>query len=147
MANNNTFKKHWSAMESQYASFYSVTVVFILTTNLMLIYGFCKTSRPLTIITKLFIYLSVVDMMFMSVLITIFIVSKTEIDPISLEAITNASIYFVFLMDTFIFWTISFLRFLSINKPIYTKYKYFTADWSFCKFFDCNCYICYINCY
>ena len=57
--------------------------------------------------------------MFMSVTITLFIVSKTEVNPISLEAITNASIYFVFLMDTFIFWTISFLRFLSINKPIY----------------------------
>ena len=40
---------------------YGFLTVFVLTTNLMLIYGFYKTSRPFTIITKLFIYLSMVD--------------------------------------------------------------------------------------
>ena len=40
---------------------YGVIFLFILTSNLMLIYGFHKTSRPFTIVTKLFIYLSLID--------------------------------------------------------------------------------------
>ena len=40
--------------------------VFVLTSNLMLIYGFYKTSRPFTLINKLFIYLSLVDIAYIS---------------------------------------------------------------------------------
>ena len=43
-----------------YLSIYAVTFVFVLTSNLMLIYGFYKTNRHFKIITKLFIDLSFV---------------------------------------------------------------------------------------
>lgn len=120
MKNNNTFKGNWSGMDTQAVSYLTVTSVFLLTSNLMLIYGFCKTNRTFKTVTKLFIYLSTVDIAFMMVMSALYIVLKVaKLDRKFFDALTNASMFSIFIMDTFIFWTISFLRFLSIYKPIY----------------------------
>ena len=111
----NTIQQH---IVYQIVTFYAVTVVFVLTSNLMLIYGFYKTSRPFTIITKLFIYLSICEVAFIFcyVLNLInFILKGNTSNHIILFGLT----YFIVLMALFIFWTISFLRFLSIFKPMY----------------------------
>ena len=113
MNSSNIKQKVWSSMDTQLASFYIVTYIFILITNLMLVYGFYKTSRPFTIVTKLFIYLSVVDIAAMSVMVTVHIVFFSMLLP------KEALVLSVFLLDMLIVCTISFLRFLSIYKPMY----------------------------
>ena len=106
-------------MDTQAVSFSMVTIVFILTSNLMLIYGFYKTSRSLTIVTKLFIYLSKTDITFILVMVVLFFVKKSGLNPRLFNALTNGLLYSIFIMDMLIFWTISFLRFLSIYKPMH----------------------------
>ena len=116
-------------MDTQTSSFYAATLIFVLTSNLMLIYGFYKTSRPFTIITKLFIYLSLVDIDAITIVVLVYAIPKvTKLDPSFFIALANALIFPTFFMEMFIFWTISFLRFLSIYKPMYrvkTRKVYF----------------------
>ena len=103
-----------------YLILYGTTLIFVITSNLMLIYGFYKTSRPFTITTKLFIYLSMVDI----VLVSCYVMNSGIV--ISGGLVTRfhfilffAAVYAILVIDLFIFWTISFLRFLSIYKPMY----------------------------
>ena len=100
-----------------YVSLYGTTFTFIVITNSMLIYGFHKTSRPFTTTTKLFIYLSLCEISLIScVFLSGFLfASESRITYM----IIFGSIYFCLFMDLFIFWTISFLRFISILKPLY----------------------------
>ena len=107
-------------MNTQVTSFYAATLIFVLTTNLMLIYGFYKTSRPFTIITKLFIYLSVVDIIYTIIAIKVYIFSRTEfVNHKLFPALAMALLISIFVLEMLIFWTISSLRFLSIYKPMY----------------------------
>ena len=111
----NTIQQH---MVYQMVIFYAVTVVFVLTSNLMLIYGFYKTSRPFKIITKLFIYLSICEVAF----ILCYVLNSLNFTlkgNTSYYVIIFGLTYFIVLMALLIFWTISFLRFLSIFKPMY----------------------------
>ena len=99
---------------------YILVTMFISTSNFMLIYGFYKTSRPFTIITKLFIYLSIVDtlfIMFTTLYIFIIFLDSLECWVIYLVAFTSQFLYF---LDISIFATISFLRCLSIKKPLHS---------------------------
>ena len=103
-----------------YLILYGTTLIFVITSNLMLIYGFYKTSRPFTITTKLFIYLSMVDI----ALVSCYVMDSGVV--ISGGLVTRfhfilffAAVYAILVIDLFIFWTISFLRFLSIYKPMY----------------------------
>ena len=87
----------------------------------MLIYGFYKTSRPFTIITKLFIYLSLMDIALVS--LTGFYTSLSIFDmDISCSSvyIMASLIRFVFYLALAIFATISFLRYWSIKKPLHS---------------------------
>ena len=100
---------------------YALLTTFVLTSNLMLIYGFYKTSRPFTIITKLFIYLSLMDIVLVS--LTGFYTSLSIFDM----DISCSSVYiiasltrFVFYLGLAIFATISFLRYWSIKKPLHS---------------------------
>ena len=119
MENFGAVENRSNSMEYQRVSFYAVTLIFVLTSNLMLIYGFYKTSRPFTIITKLFIYLSFMDLTFLVISIIIYIFPEDKLNPKLFVALSISLFSSIYLMDMFIFWTISFLRFLSIYKPMY----------------------------
>ena len=103
-----------------YNIFYLMTFIFVLVANSMLIYGFHKTSRPFTIVTKLFIYLSICEVAMITCILTAGVV-------LFVEGYTNHNLFIVLFLliylltfsDLLIFWTISFLRFLSIYKPMY----------------------------
>ena len=99
----------------------SFLLTFVLTTNLMLIYGFYKTSRPFTIITKLFIYLSVVDnaMIFLRTLYA-FQEYLTWQFPCYLIHTIVVLMEFLYLYGLDIFATISFLRYWSIYRPLHS---------------------------
>ena len=101
---------------------YILLSVFVLTSNLMMIYGFYKTSRPFTNITKLFIYLSLVD-----IACTMLFVTYTALLELIISLLAYWVIYFYsFLLQFFyilglsIFATISFLRYWSIKKPLHS---------------------------
>ena len=99
---------------------YGTTFTFVLISNFMLIYGFYKTSRPFTIITKLFIYLSISEEMF--ILSMLFNMVVSEINGVVTRLhyiIFFATLYLTLIISLFTFWIISFLRFLSIYKPMY----------------------------
>ena len=103
-----------------YVSLYGLTFIFVFTANMMLIYGFYKTSRPFKISTKLFIYLSICEMTSILCLVSYAAIRTTNGFTCRYHyIIINAFIYSTFLMALLIFWTISFLRFLSIFKPMY----------------------------
>ena len=76
---NNTFRKQSEIVEGVNKLYigisYFLLMAFVVTSNLMLIYGFYKTSRTFTIITKLFIYLSLVDIV-LSLLTTLYAVQS-----------------------------------------------------------------------
>ena len=100
---------------------YCILMLSILTSNLMLIYGFYKTSRPFSIITKLFIFLSLVDIAM--------IVSRTFYTiqgffnfriPCIVVHILVVLMEFTYIYGLGIFATISFLRYWSIKKPLHT---------------------------
>ena len=105
-----------------FSTLYGTTLLFILIANIMLIYGFYKTSRPFTTTTKLFIYLSFCEISLTSSMLLggTFLASKSSLltSRVTYMAIFG-SIFFTTFMDLFIFWTISFLRFISILKPLY----------------------------
>ena len=96
--------------------------VFVLTSNLMLIYGFYKTSRPSTIITKLFIYLSMVDIAYHLLYITN--MALLELLGLLLSCwviyLYSFLLQFVNILGLSIFATISFLRHWSIKKPLHS---------------------------
>ena len=100
--------------------FYLATIIFILITNLMLIYGFYKTSRPFTIVTKLFIYLSIVDIALTVIYVLFNVLTFFLGENIKINfAIAWAVYYTIEFVRLLVFWTISFLRFLSIFKPMF----------------------------
>ena len=104
-----------------YLSIYAVTFSFVLTSNLMLIYGFYKTlSRPFKIITKLFIYLSLVDIVLTIVYVVFnYIILLLNDENRLYYALSWALYYSSNIMALLIFWTISVLRYLSIFKPMF----------------------------
>ena len=91
--------------------------VLAVQSNLMLIYGFYKTSRPFTIITKLFIYLSLVDIEFAFNLMIISIILQPFTQYLHIYAIITTS-QFLYFVGLDIFATISFLKYWSIKKPL-----------------------------
>ena len=108
----------------QMVIYYTVTFLFVLVANSMLIFGFYKTSRPFTIVTKLFIYLSICEVVQILCLTFVSVAMTMELSRgFSLEdhwyKFCHFIIYPSVLMASLIFWTISFLRFLSIYKPMY----------------------------
>ena len=103
-----------------YFAFVGGIFLFVLVANSMLIYGFHKTSRPFTIVTKLFIYMSICDTIMVSFYLlsyAIFIIGN-HIDEVY-YAVARTVYYWIEFTNLFLFWTISFLRFLSIYKPMY----------------------------
>ena len=99
---------------------YGTTFTFVLISNFMLIYGFYKTSRPFTIITKLFIHLSISEEMFILSMLFNMVVSEINGAVTRLHYIISfATLYLTLIISLFTFWIISFLRFLSIYKPMY----------------------------
>ena len=100
---------------------YGVIFLFILISNLVLIYGFHKTSRPFTIVTKLFIYLSIMEIIFGSTTFFYCVQSFLNIDfPCFVELALLDIMQFFYFIEIFIFGTISFLRYWSIRKPLHT---------------------------
>ena len=99
---------------------YFLLMSFVITSNLMLIYGFYKTSRPFTIITKLFIYLSLVDVA--TTAFRMFYTFEIFLNlnmPCLIIYFTVVLTEFTFLLGIAIFVTISFLRYWSIKKPLH----------------------------
>ena len=98
---------------------YFLLMAFVTTSNLMLIYGFYKTSRPFTIITKLFIYLSLVDIVMITskTSYAVYLFLDSNIPCLTIQ-ITVVLMEFTYLLGIAIFATISFLRYWSIKKPL-----------------------------
>jgi len=86
--------------------------------NIMLIYGLYKTNRKLTLTKKLFVYLSCVDLILIivSFAITTAIYYGNSLSYDILIALTSTSIS-LGLLSFEIFWTICYIRYLSIKKP------------------------------
>ena len=99
----------------------TILFAFVLTSNLMLIYGFYKTSRPFTIVTKLFIYLSLCDIAMISLRTLYAFQAFLDIQlPCMLAHILVVLMEFAYLYGVVIFATISFLRYRSIVKPLHS---------------------------
>ena len=100
---------------------YNITFLFVLTTNLMLIYGFYKTSRPFTIVTKLFIcssgYQIASALCYMVYSILVLLAPKGSITHFHF-IIFFAFTYMILISEVLVFWTISYLRKMSIAKPM-----------------------------
>lgn len=100
---------------------YGLLTVFVLTSNLLLIYGFYKKSRPFTIITKLFIYLSLIDIVYIlfTTLYT-FLAFSDSLLSCWIIYLFSAIIQFTYFLGISTFATISFLRYWSIKRPLYS---------------------------
>ena len=122
---NHTFQKQSQVFERLNKIYlgisYGLLTVFVITTNLMLIYGFYKTSRPFTIITKLFIYLSLVDII-VSLIVIIYITLTFLNYPLAclMVFVIIFLLQLIYFLDISIFMTISFLRYRSIRKPLHS---------------------------
>ena len=115
--NLNATTERSSQVKSSEISLFIITA-FVLISNLMLIYGFHKTSRPFTNITKLFILLSVVDMLSCSgscLFMVVGIIGPNYpcIVFVIFFAFNNFTFYFVVM----IFATICTLRFVALKWP------------------------------
>ena len=100
---------------------YGATFLFILISNMMLIYGFHKTSRPFTIVTNIFIYLSMVDIVLGSTKFFYSFQSFLNIDlPCFVELLQIMVMQFSYFLGICVFGTISFLRYWSIKKPLHS---------------------------
>ena len=127
---------HKTSLIYMYVILYGLTFVFVFTANMMLIYGFYKTSRPFKIVNKLFIYLSISEMVFILCLVlnlVIFTLKGNNNISSYHYIIFYGFVYFMLTVALLVFWTISFLRFLSIFKPMYqmktrTVYKILTLE-------------------
>ena len=96
--------------------FIIVTALIILV-NVALIYALYKTNRPLSIINKLFIYLSAIDILSVIALILATITSYFTILPCpSIYAFNLLATAFLHI-GLVTFDTISILRYLSIKRP------------------------------
>ena len=103
------------------SSSYGMTFVFVFITNIMLVCGFYKTSRPFKIVNKLFVYLSICEVAFIFCFVLnsfIFTLKGNNISSYH-YIIFYGFVYFILTVALLVFWTISFLRFLSIFKPMY----------------------------
>ena len=113
---NATIKRSNEVKSSEISLF--IITAFVLISNLMLIHGFHKTSRPFTKVTKLFILLSVFDMMscigsFLLVVVSLIGPNFPCIVFIIIFAFDNFNFYFVVM----IFATICTLRFVAFKRP------------------------------
>ena len=100
------------------------TVVFVL--NLMLIFAFYKTSRPFSVTAKLFIYLSIIDLIGVTSFITnLLLVTFNEQMTCALFLSIFSFSQFVMFTGTYLFCTISVLRLISLRKPfLYIRMRY-----------------------
>ena len=96
---------------------YIIVTMFISTSNFMLIYGFYKTSRTFTINTKLFIYLSVIDIAYISFTTLYTFADLVECWLISILDFVMELAYF---LGITVFATISLLRYRSIQRPLHS---------------------------
>ena len=113
----------------------NVKYIYVLTAlsflaNIMLIYGFYKTSRPFSIVTKLFIYLSVSDALtgvgFSLTTGTMMYMIKKKYCFVLL--VLWGFNHFQFMFGTSVFLTISVLRFIALRWPlkrIRARYVYY----------------------
>ena len=113
-----TFERIKETVSHEMFILYSVTLAFVLVTNSMLIYGFHKTSRPFTIVTKLFIYLSISEVAMVTCIFADSIVLNSKTYSILKLITSNLFISTFMYNDILVFWTISSLRLLSIYKPM-----------------------------
>ena len=103
------------------------TFTFVVITNTMLIFGFYKTSkkphaqqqRPhLSTTTKLFIYLSIIEMALVGVMVpTMFTLNKQGVH-VAFNVTAYTAMYLLSFIELVTLSTISFLRFVSIFKPL-----------------------------
>jgi hypothetical protein len=97
----------------------AVVIIFVLLSNLMLIYGLVMTARPLSIVTKSFIYLSCVD-------ILTALISMTQSNILMYTSILSTTTTWVLVAlstclhtyGLFIFCTICVFRYLALRKPL-----------------------------
>jgi len=123
--------------------FGGLVLIFVLCSNAMLIYGFYKTSdRPFSTIKKLFIYMSVMDMLavvFAVVRSIIYACIPTMKTP-NVTASVLSRLFHVCGVNTFC--TISTLRLLSIKRPFYHITNAFVLGMLLFEFFVSGIYAC-----
>lgn len=108
-------------MSSQKMIVHGILYAFVMTTNILLINAFFRKCRPFTITTKIFIYLSIVDILHINGTILNHLTTDFLIDNESFcmyLAVTMSLNQFTFTLDILLFVTISFFRNLTIRKPI-----------------------------
>lgn len=99
---------------------YTIMFLFVLPLNTILVYGFYKTSRPFSVITKLFILLSVLDTCYSAGLVYQSIVASDNSSlPCSVIFPSMASLIGIWTFGFLVLCSISFLRNLSIRRPLY----------------------------
>ena len=108
-------------MSSQKMLVHGILYAFVMTTNIMLINVFVRKCRPFTITTKIFIYLSIIDILhingtILNHLTTDFLIGNESFCVYL--AVTMSLNQFTFLTDILLFVIISFFRNLTIRKPM-----------------------------
>ena len=98
-------------------SIFMIVAVMIILVNVALIYALYKTNRPLSITSKLFIYLSTVDILSVTASILIAIATYFIILPCLVTYIANLLVITLLHIGLVTFDTISILRYLSIKRP------------------------------
>jgi len=114
--------KNLDIMESSSPGLTALSIsitLYVMMSNIMLIYGLYKTNRKLTLTKKLFVYLSCVDLILIivSFIITTVIYYGNNLSYNIRFAFTSISMS-LGLLSFEIFWTISTIRYLSIKKPL-----------------------------
>lgn len=96
----------------------SMMTIFSIITSSMLIYGLIKTNKVLSMTTKLFIYLSICDIVIGFVVLPNQLVSMRLQLPCTM-IVTRAFINIIGInFSMFIILTLTVLRYLSINNPL-----------------------------
>lgn len=99
---------------------YVAMFLFVFPLNTLLVYGFYKTSRPFTVITKLFILLSALDACYSAGLAYQSVVASDHISlPCNMVFTSMALLLGVWLYGFLVLCDISFLRTLSIRRPLH----------------------------
>jgi len=95
-----------------------VVTVFVFVSNTMLIYGLYKTNKKLSLIKKLFIYLSIIDIVTSCIEVITFIVEFYSENISCTVALAIISILYGLNGISFeLLFNISVLRYLSIIRP------------------------------
>jgi len=109
---------------NQMKHFISITAIIVIAfsviSNILLIYCLYKDRRPLSITKKLFIYLSIVDLLTALVMETgkVYVVYAPEDTPCQFPNLVHGFGNFLNTYSIIIFGTISVLRCISIKKPL-----------------------------